>query len=119
MNNSPKTQHLVFDFNLVQIFCVGFDKPWPTCHRGFHFLTKRTQVCAYAEVRQRPDQNSDFGSSVVVRKKAPTYTHCWHECPLCHRAWFHQICNRSNSAPDKYLLKCAGCESLNRWQPLI
>ena len=28
-------------------------------------------------------------------------------CRVCHRAWFYQICNRSDSAPDKYLLKCA------------
>jgi hypothetical protein len=48
----------VFYFDLVHVFGVRFDKPWPTCYRGFHFLTKRTQVCAYAEVRQRPDRNS-------------------------------------------------------------
>jgi len=58
MNSSPKTQQLFFYFDLVHVFGVRFDKPWPTCYRGFHFLTKRTQVCAYAEVRQRPGQNS-------------------------------------------------------------
>ena len=58
MNNSPKTQQLFFCSDLVRVFGVRFDKPWPTCYRRFHFLTKRTQVFAYAEVRQSSDQNS-------------------------------------------------------------
>jgi len=71
MNNSPKTQQLFFYFDLVHVFDVRFDKPWPTCYRGFHFLTKRTQVCAYAEVGQRPDQNS--------LAFLPYHAHtCWH-----------------------------------------
>src|ERR1700747_2287509 len=70
-NNSPKTQQLLFYFDLVHVFGVRFDKPWPTCYRGFHFLTKRTQVCAYTEVGQRPDQNS--------LAFLPYHAHtCWH-----------------------------------------
>src|SRR5271165_6662070 len=70
-NNSPKTQQLFFYLDLVHVFGVRFDKPWPTRYRGFHFLTKRTQVCAYAEVRQRPGQNS--------LAFLPYHTHtCWH-----------------------------------------
>jgi hypothetical protein len=71
MNNSPKTQQLFFCFDLVRVFGVRFDKPWPTCYGGFHFLTKRTQVCAYAEVRQCPGQNS--------LAFLPYHAHtCWH-----------------------------------------
>jgi hypothetical protein len=69
--NLPKIQQLFFYLDLVHVFGVRFDKPWPTCYRGFHFLTKRTQVCAYAEVRQRPGQNS--------LAFLPYHAHtCWH-----------------------------------------
>ena len=44
-------------------------------------------------MKNQPQEESGFSSSVVVQKKTPTYTHCWHERPLCHRAWFHQICD--------------------------
>jgi hypothetical protein len=71
MKNSTKTQHLFFDFDLVQIFGVCCNKPWPTCYREFHFLTERTQRRAYAEIRQVSDQNR----LAFLIYRAHT---CWH-----------------------------------------
>jgi hypothetical protein len=51
--------------------------------------------------------------SAKPKKKLATYALCWHECPACHRTWFHRTHNSKTA--DRYLAKCPTC--LNPHQP--
>lgn len=58
---------------------------------------------------QSPSGELGLPVSSAKKKRIPTFTHCWHECPACHKRWFHQI--RNFATPDRYLRKCPECDT--------